>query len=201
MFEMARKTGRTTRLLASAAAFAACASSPDAAIAAPPDRAKPAAPARCPAPSSWAVSGAAARPVVNLIQLDRTGILYWNGTPIKETMLRQFMTLVGAMTPRPQTHLEVDPAAPCANVARIVAMIGGAVDCRRNCRYRVAPWHPARRVSPPAPPAPPSRFRPVTGTSPQFRPLPPPRMPSPSFRPIPGPPQQFPKATEPGPPK
>jgi hypothetical protein len=200
MFEMARKTRRTARLLASAAAFAACASSPGASMAAPPSRVKPAVSARCPAPSSWAVSGVAARPVVNLIQLDRAGILYWNGTPIKETMLRQFMSLVAAMTPRPQTHLEVDPAAPCADVARIVTMIGGAVDCRRSCRYRVAPWHPARPISPPAPPSPPPRFRPVTGTSPQFRPLPPPKAQAPSFRPVPGPPPP-PKATESGPPK
>jgi hypothetical protein len=97
--------------------------------------------------------------VVNLIQLDRAGTIFWNGTRIKETMLGQYMDLVGQMTPTPQTHFEVDPAAPCAQVARLVAMIARAVDCRRTCRYRAAPWHVASPVSPPAPPAPPPRPR------------------------------------------
>jgi hypothetical protein len=155
MIDLMRCWTRTARLLGLAAAFAACSSGPDAALAAAPGRGAPAAAQkRCPAPSSWGVSrtdGSASRPV-NLIQLDRAGILYWNGTRIKETMLRQYMTLVGAMTPRPRTHLEVDPAAQCADVARIVAMIAGAVDCRRTCQYRVAPWRPASPISLPAPP-------------------------------------------------
>ncbi len=118
--------------------------------------------ARCPAPASWGSSpagGRASSAAVNLVQLDRAGKIYWNGAPIKESILGQFMTLVAAMTPKPRTHLEVDPAASCADVARIVALIAGAVDCRRTCKFRVAPWHPASPVSPPAPPAPAPRIR------------------------------------------
>jgi hypothetical protein len=162
MIDRMRCSTRTARLLGLATAFAAGWSGPIAASAAPQGRGAPAAAqARCPAPSSWGASrtaGSADRPV-NLIQLDRAGTLYWNGVRIKETMLRQYMILVGAMTPRPRTHLEVDPAAQCAGVARIAAMIAGAVDCRRTCQYRVAPWRPASPVSPPVPPAPPRRIR------------------------------------------
>jgi hypothetical protein len=153
MTAILHRPGRAARLLASAA-FLTCSSGPASAMAAPSGRPVPAAAkSRCPAPSSWALRRAdSVDPVVNLIQLDRAGTLYWNGARISEATLGQYMFLVAAMTPRPQTHLEVDPGAPCATVARIVARIARAVDCRRACSYRVAAWHPASPVSPPPPP-------------------------------------------------
>lgn len=177
---------RSARLFASIAAFVACPSWSDSAVAAPQARQAPAAAqARCPAPSSWAAPALPRRYVVNLIQIDKAGTLSWNGSRIEELILSQYMMLIAAMTPRPQTHLEVDPAAPCATVARIVAMMAHAVDCRRGCRYRVTPWHKATPVSPPAPPAPPARFRPVTVSSSPFHPVPAPSAPPPVFRPVP----------------
>lgn len=155
MAGMMRYSRRVVRLLASAGAFAACSSAPAIAMApAPGGAARAAAQAHCPVPS-WALSRtgkALDRPIVNLIQLDRVGKLYWNGAPVEQELLGQFLALTAAMTPRPQTHLEVDPATPCAEVARIVEMIGRSAECRRTCRYRVAAWHPFSPISPPAPP-------------------------------------------------
>jgi hypothetical protein len=112
------------------------------------------APARlCPAPSGWGLSIARrSKEVRNKILVDRTGSIRWNGSPIDRERLRQYMELVAAMNPVGNVDVDVHPAAPCENVAEIVAMVASAVDCSRHCDYRVAPTGNTPAAPPPPSP-------------------------------------------------
>jgi len=49
------------------------------------------------------------KPLVNNLEITEAGILLWNGTPISEATLRQFLRITQQMNPTPELHLR--PAA------------------------------------------------------------------------------------------
>lgn len=105
---------------------------------------------QCPPPLSWgAMRGTAGSPppidpVRNKVSIDAAGNSYWNSTPVDLVTLRQYLDLVTTMRPPPLFDLEVDPRTPCDRVARIVALVSGALDCSRLCSYAQRPFDPAR---------------------------------------------------------
>ena len=189
---MIRKPRQTGRLLASAGALALCAPTLAAAPAhRSPGVETPASAQRCPAPGNWRIVSdpdERFRAISNALTVDRHGRIFWNNEPIDVGTLQTYLGLVATMRPVPRLLVEIDPATPCEQAARIAEMAAAAVDCSRLCSHAVLPWRHVRldKVAPPAPPAP--QFRPVKGKAPAFRPVPPPSAPPAIFRPVPAPP-------------
>ena len=115
--------------------------------------------ASCAAPRGWKNEAAAQSPaenVTNIVAIDKAGAITWNGMPVDTVRLRQYMDVVSTMLPTPGTAVEVDPGAPCAQIADVVRIVGNAVECDRHCSYATGPFdRPA--PPPPAPPAPPTK--------------------------------------------
>jgi len=50
-------------------------------------------------------------PVKNKITIDPAGTIFWNGSPVDRTTLRQYLDLTKNMNPEPELHLQPDPQA------------------------------------------------------------------------------------------
>ena len=75
-------------------------------------------------------------PVRNLLAVDRTGALVWNGTRVTAKAVRQYLEITTTMRPPPVFKIEADRAAPCAAVAEAVAIADGVLGCTpRQCRF------------------------------------------------------------------
>ena len=61
-------------------------------------------------------------PVKNKVTIDPAGTIFWNGTPINEVVLRQYLDLTQSMNPIPELHLEPDPQARYVIVDRVLAV-------------------------------------------------------------------------------
>jgi hypothetical protein len=156
-----RKRAASSYLLGFAALAAACQQPATSSSSEPSkgadgsDRAAATAPA-CSAPAGWNIEVTADAPdhVVNIVSINAAGTTHWNGIPIDKVKLRQYMDVVSTMLPTPGTAVEVDPGAPCAQVADAVRIVGNAVECERYCSYATGPFD--RPAPPPlAPPSPP----------------------------------------------
>ena len=61
-------------------------------------------------------------PVKNKITIDPAGTIYWNGTPVDRTTLRQYLDLTKNMNPEPELHLQPDPQSAYAVVDDVLAI-------------------------------------------------------------------------------
>jgi biopolymer transport protein ExbD len=61
-------------------------------------------------------------PVKNKIVIDPAGTVTWNGTPVNEVQLRQFLDLTQQMTPVPELHLQPHPEAKYVVVDEVLAI-------------------------------------------------------------------------------
>ena len=61
-------------------------------------------------------------PVKNKIVVDPAGTVTWNGTPVNEVQLRQFLDLTQQMTPVPELHLQPHPEAKYVVVDEVLAI-------------------------------------------------------------------------------
>jgi biopolymer transport protein ExbD len=61
-------------------------------------------------------------PVKNKVTIDPAGTIFWNGSPINEVVLRQYLDLTQGMNPIPELHLEPDPQARYVVVDRVLAV-------------------------------------------------------------------------------
>ncbi len=61
-------------------------------------------------------------PVKNKIVVDPAGTVTWNGTPVNEVQLRQFLDLTQQMTPIPELHLQPHPEARYEVVDEVLAI-------------------------------------------------------------------------------
>ena len=61
-------------------------------------------------------------PVKNKIVIDPAGTVTWNGTPVNEVQLRQFLDLTQQMTPIPELHLQPHPEARYEVVDEVLAI-------------------------------------------------------------------------------
>ena len=62
-------------------------------------------------------------PVVNKLGVTAQGVTLWNGTPIDNVTLRQYLDSTKAMTPEPELHVQPDAQAPYNSVDQILAVI------------------------------------------------------------------------------
>ena len=61
-------------------------------------------------------------PVKNKVTIDPAGTIFWNGTPINQVVLRQYLNLTQQMNPIPELHLEPDPQARYVVVDEVLAV-------------------------------------------------------------------------------
>ena len=62
-------------------------------------------------------------PVVNKLSVTPQGVTLWNGTPIDNVTLRQYLDSTKVMTPEPELHVQPDPQAPYNSVDQVLAVI------------------------------------------------------------------------------
>lgn len=60
--------------------------------------------------------------VKNKITIDPAGTIFWNGSPVDEVTLRQYLDLTKNMSPEPELHLQPDPQARYVIVDRVLAV-------------------------------------------------------------------------------
>ena len=62
-------------------------------------------------------------PDKNKITIDPAGIVSWNGTPVDDVTLRQFLDQTKALDPEPELHFQPEPTARYEVVDRILAVV------------------------------------------------------------------------------
>ncbi len=61
-------------------------------------------------------------PVRNKIVVEPNGTIQWNGAPVNEIQLRQYLDLTTTMTPVPELHLQPHPEARYEVVDQVLAI-------------------------------------------------------------------------------
>ena len=61
-------------------------------------------------------------PVKNEVRIDPAGTIYWNGSPINLTVLRQYLDQTQVMNPIPELHLRPDADARYEVVDEVLAV-------------------------------------------------------------------------------
>ena len=61
-------------------------------------------------------------PVKNEVRVDPAGTIYWNGSPINLTILRQYLDQTQTMNPIPELHLRPDPNSRYEVVDQVLAV-------------------------------------------------------------------------------
>ncbi|WP_294288143.1 biopolymer transporter ExbD [uncultured Sphingomonas sp.] len=59
----------------------------------------------------------------NTLTIDPQGQTYWNGAPIDEVTLRQYLDRTVVMAPQPELHFRPDPSARYEKVDQVLAII------------------------------------------------------------------------------
>ncbi|KQN26205.1 biopolymer transporter ExbD [Sphingomonas sp. Leaf33] len=59
----------------------------------------------------------------NTLTIDPQGSTYWNGAPIDEVTLRQYLDRTVVMAPQPELHFRPDPQARYEKVDQVLAII------------------------------------------------------------------------------
>lgn len=62
-------------------------------------------------------------PEKNKISIDPAGTVAWNGTPVDEVTLRQYLDQTAGMNPEPELHFQPDPQARYEVVDRTLAVV------------------------------------------------------------------------------
>jgi len=62
-------------------------------------------------------------PEKNKVSVDASGTVSWNGAPVDQVTLRQYLDQTSAMSPEPELHFQPDPAARYEAVDRVLAVI------------------------------------------------------------------------------
>ncbi|MBA3879263.1 MULTISPECIES: ExbD/TolR family protein [Sphingomonas] len=62
-------------------------------------------------------------PVKNKVSIDPTGVVSWNGQPVDDVTLRQFLDQTKTLDPEPELHFQPDPTARYEVVDRVLAVI------------------------------------------------------------------------------
>ena len=61
-------------------------------------------------------------PIKNKIVIMGNGAILWNGTPVNQQQLRQFLDASQQLTPLPELHLQPEPNAPYGLVDEVLAV-------------------------------------------------------------------------------
>ena len=62
-------------------------------------------------------------PQKNKVTIAADGAIAWNGSPVNELTLRQYLDTTAGMNPEPELHFQPDPAAKYEVVDRVLAVI------------------------------------------------------------------------------
>jgi biopolymer transport protein ExbD len=62
-------------------------------------------------------------PQKNKISIDPAGVVSWNGSPVDEVTLRQYLDQSAGMAPEPELHFQPDPLARYEVVDRTLAVV------------------------------------------------------------------------------
>lgn len=62
-------------------------------------------------------------PEKNKISIDASGTVAWNGSPVDEVTLRQYLDQTAGMNPEPELHFQPDPQARYEVVDRMLAVV------------------------------------------------------------------------------
>ena len=62
------------------------------------------------------------QPTKNRVTIDPAGTVFWNGSPVSLTVLRQYLDQTQQMDPVPELHLEPDPQARYEVVDEVLAV-------------------------------------------------------------------------------
>ncbi|MBI0475203.1 biopolymer transporter ExbD [Sphingomonas sp. MA1305] len=62
-------------------------------------------------------------PQKNKISIDPAGTVSWNGTPVDQVTLRQYLDQAAGMNPEPELHFQPDPTAKYEKVDETLAII------------------------------------------------------------------------------
>ena len=62
-------------------------------------------------------------PEKNKVSIDPAGVVSWNGAPVDEVTLRQYLDTTAGMNPEPELHFQPDPASRYEVVDRTLAVI------------------------------------------------------------------------------
>ena len=62
-------------------------------------------------------------PEKNKITIDPAGVIAWNGNPVDEVTLRQYLDTSARMSPEPELHFQPDPQARYEVVDRTLAVV------------------------------------------------------------------------------
>ena len=62
-------------------------------------------------------------PDKNTLSIDPTGVIAWNGSPVDEVTLRQYLEQSAAINPEPELHFQPDPQAKYEVVDRVLAVV------------------------------------------------------------------------------
>jgi biopolymer transport protein ExbD len=61
-------------------------------------------------------------PIRNKIVIEPNGTVMWNGAPVNDVMLRQYLDITTTMTPVPELHMQPNPEAKYDVVDRVLAI-------------------------------------------------------------------------------
>ena len=62
-------------------------------------------------------------PTKNTLSIDPAGTIAWNGAPVDDVTLRQFLDQSAAISPEPELHFQPDPQARYEVVDRVLAVV------------------------------------------------------------------------------
>ena len=62
-------------------------------------------------------------PDKNKVNIDPAGTIFWNGAPINQVLLRQYLERTVVMNPEPELHFQPDPQARYEVVDNVLAVI------------------------------------------------------------------------------
>ena len=62
-------------------------------------------------------------PEKNTLTIDQAGQTFWNGSPIDDVTMRQYLERTVAMAPQPELHFRPDPQARYEKVDTVLAII------------------------------------------------------------------------------
>lgn len=73
-------------------------------------------------------------PLRTVIALRRSGALYWNETPVRQSQLNSYLAISHTLNPEPDVLLEVETGAPCAVLTRVRNAMDRNLECRASGR-------------------------------------------------------------------
>jgi biopolymer transport protein ExbD len=62
-------------------------------------------------------------PAKNTLAIDAQGQSYWNGTPVDDVLLQQYLEATTQLNPEPELHFQPDPAARYEVVDHVLAIV------------------------------------------------------------------------------